>query len=190
MVITMQQIIQRYLTKFDEAHKLLADLIVTEDSPRIVWDRIYTLLEDAYLEGFASVGEMLQDFALMGISDRRISDLIGEVVDGETTESRVYKYSNAKDWNSLDTVLETEYHRMYVSGQQDKAYQVQGTVMKRWITVGDYKVRDNHRFLEGVELPIDGVFVTLDGDMAEAPSMFSKGENNVNCRCILGYTVQ
>jgi hypothetical protein len=57
-------------------------------------------------------------------------------------------------------------------------------VKKRWITAEDDRVRDAHRWLDGIAVPLDEKFY-VDGDSAYAPGGFSLPELNVNCRCEL-----
>jgi hypothetical protein len=49
----------------------------------------------------------------------------------------------------------------------------------------DEKVRDTHKYLEGMTVALDEEFYTYDGDHAPAPHGFTKVENNANCRCVV-----
>lgn len=60
--------------------------------------------------------------------------------------------------------------------------------VKTWRTKKDERVRDTHRFLEGVTIPIDQRFWTIDGDSAMTPGGFATAQENVNCRCFLVYS--
>lgn len=61
-------------------------------------------------------------------------------------------------------------------------------IYKEWMTMMDDKVRDTHDYLEGMKVPLDAMFMTFDGDQAEAPGGFELAENNVQCRCWLKLT--
>lgn len=63
-------------------------------------------------------------------------------------------------------------------------------VEKVWATMEDERVRTTHEFLDGVGVPLDTLFFTIDGDSARYPGDFTKAENNTNCRCILTYRVR
>lgn len=63
-------------------------------------------------------------------------------------------------------------------------------VEKVWATMEDERVRETHSFLDGVGVPLDTLFFTIDGDSARYPGDFTKAENNTNCRCTLTYRVR
>lgn len=110
---------------------------------------------------------------------------------GETFEDRINSYMEHFDVESIIRVVESEITRDYAAGGRDTAEAVERAgvpVKKTWNTVGDEKVRDTHVPLHGITLDLDDVFVTWDGDSAQAPGGFSLPENNVNCRCWLTYT--
>jgi uncharacterized protein with gpF-like domain len=77
--------------------------------------------------------------------------------------------------------------RIYNTGVLDtvRANGVESTTYKRWNTMFDDKVRDTHSPLDGVTVPYNAYFYSWDGDKARAPGMFSKAENNINCRCVV-----
>lgn len=56
---------------------------------------------------------------------------------------------------------------------------------KKWVTMQDSRVRDQHWMLEGKTIPFTEDFVTADGDWGFAPGMFQTAENNANCRCTI-----
>lgn len=91
--------------------------------------------------------------------------------------------------SGLQTLVESEYHRVFNAAEEDGAYEFQSTrglgVSKKWVTVRDEAVRDTHKYLEGVSVALDEEFYTFDGDHASRPGEFTKAENNVNCRCVL-----
>ena len=92
----------------------------------------------------------------------------------------------ANDLRGLQTLVGSEFHRVYNSAVQNsgKNTGLRG-VTKNWITIGDAKVRETHRYLEGQSVALDDYFYTFDGDYAMQPGGFTRAENNVNCRCIV-----
>lgn len=183
----MQKIIERYLLKFDEIERLADGYI---DSLPDSFDELITTVEayliDMYLEGFASVGYMLSDDVERQPDTNRMMSLLSAVIAGETLYDRLRGYYENNDAEGIKTVIDTEAHRMWATGADDRAKDG-GAGAKQWITVGDNRVRDNHRYLEGVTIPVDADFYTPDGDMGKAPGMFGTAKNNANCRCILKY---
>lgn len=183
----MQKIIERYLLKFDEIERLADGYI---DSLPDSFDELISTVEayliDMYLEGYASVGYMLSDDVERQPDTNRMMLALSAVIAGETLYDRLRGYYENNDAEGIKTVIDTEAHRMWATGADDRATD-SGAETKKWITVGDNRVRDNHNYLEGVTIPVDADFYTPDGDIGQAPGMFGTAKNNANCRCILKY---
>ena len=107
--------------------------------------------------------------------------------DPKTFEDRVADHVLSGDLQGLQTLAESEFHRVYNAAVLDGGHQYQSSVgygvTKNWYTVMDDKVRETHRYLEGASVSLDEEFWTFDGDHAAYPGGFTKAENNVNCRC-------
>ena len=182
---------QEYLQTFDELHNLsIENRALMTESEFLDWAESVLIL--AYASGVEAVASDLADSDLldMAIDSTDIDNLekaLDFVVDGKTYKDRLSEYYNEGSDAEITRVMETEYHRMFNTGGYDTAVK-QGAIYKQWITVGDDKVRDTHRYLEGIRVPIDMPFVTYDGDSAMTPGGFSLAENNVNCRCITRYS--
>lgn len=63
-------------------------------------------------------------------------------------------------------------------------------VEKVWATMEDERVRTTHEFLDGVGVPLDTLFFTIDNDSARYPGDFTKAENNCGCRCWLNFRIR
>ena len=114
-----------------------------------------------------------------------VESAINESVAGKTWRERVREYyeSGGSEYD-ISRIAETDMTRIYNTAVLDVArMNGDSTVLKRWNTMMDDKVRDTHEFLQSVTVPLDGYFITYDGDMAQAPGMFTLASNNVNCRC-------
>ncbi|MFK9119129.1 phage minor head protein [Peribacillus frigoritolerans] len=59
---------------------------------------------------------------------------------------------------------------------------------KKWNSVGDERVRVKHTALHDVTILVKGDFKIGD-DKAQAPKLFSRPENTINCRCFLTYEI-
>ena len=184
----MEKIISRYLAKFDEIN-LIADthldgLTVTEAQ-----ETVKGIMIDGFEEGFAAVGYSLSDRLDRTFDAAVLTAALTEIIGGESTDERVARHVIAGDYSALKNVVDTEFHRMYILGGDHRAQQIdrERPLGKYWLTVRDSKVRDTHRYIDGIVLPMDGVYYTFDGDYAKAPGLFTKVENNARCRCILGY---
>lgn len=110
---------------------------------------------------------------------------INEPVAGKTWRERVREYyeSGGSEYD-IARIAETDMTRIYNTAVLDVArLNGDSSVKKRWNTMMDDKVRDTHDFLQSVTVPLDGYFITYDGDMAQAPGMFTLASNNCGCRC-------
>lgn len=179
----MKAILRRYKTVFDELNIL--ERGISEKTATKALDDFIDFLIDAYVEGFSGVEYMLG--ADMTVDTERLSAALNKSYDDVTIFEKFVQYHNDGDLLSLSRLMDSEVHRIYNAGSYDGAAQSGKTLVKRWMTVGDDRVRDTHAYLEGMSVPLDEAFVTNDGDSALAPGGFTKAENNCNCRCILQY---
>lgn len=87
-------------------------------------------------------------------------------------------------FNAADTANSVFNYEDYREAVED------GKQYKQWVTMKDERVRKTHSEVDGVILPIDGLFqvgkaqmrFTHDADMAEAHP-----EELINCRCVTKY---
>jgi SPP1 gp7 family putative phage head morphogenesis protein len=89
-------------------------------------------------------------------------------------------------------VVRTESGRLKEKAKLDSANVADdsGIVMeKTWRTLSDERVRDKHTSLDYITIHAKGVF-EIDDDKAQAPKMFAKPENSINCRCFLTYSIK
>lgn len=176
----------RYLQTFDELHSLATEnrSAMSEDE-FIEW--VESVLILAYRNGMEDTADML-DMAI-DTTELPIADLdkaLNLAIDGKTYRDRLHEYYLDGSDEEISRVVETEYHRMFNQGGYTEAVEL-GADYKEWITVGDNRVRDTHRYLEGVRVPISERFYTYDGDSALAPGGFNSASNNVGCRCLNKY---
>jgi len=200
---------ERFLTVFDEINRLIPTSYITaiensEDMPdaesrkkKIADDIIEDLLSiliNAYTEGVADISETFG-----ADIDADMDDMYDAIYfvwgDGKTFEDRIREHVENGNAEAVIRVAETEAHRDYSAGQADSIQNGRAsgaiasdlTIMKRWNTMRDPKVRETHEYLESMVVPADDDFYTFDGDHAPYPGAFEKTENNANCRCLLTY---
>ena len=179
---------QRRKIKFDEINALVKEISVTSEAEYYAlspqerkrrkdkfWDCLWGWLIDGWAAGLLFVD-----------GDKDIPDLT-HILNwiyprGETT-SEIYD-KDVTDPEKLQTMIECEANRCFNCGVMEAVKDEKG-VIKTWETMGDERVRLTHDYLEGMTLPYDEEFVTIGGDSALAPGLFSDPENNVNCRCWL-----
>ena len=186
----MEKILKNYLTAFDELNMLTAvSFQKNNNNPEKIKDDFLEYLILAYEYGVSAVSEMLK-FSIKA-DVQKMQDAIYQEIAGEIFSDRVEKHIQNQDLSGLQTLAESEFHRVFNRAMQDGAENIASEkgrhITKTWVTAGDDKVRDTHRYLDGMKVSCDEEFYTYDGDSAAVPGAFENAENNVNCRCILLY---
>lgn len=182
--------------KFDELNVLANDIVNAiepiENKEKKI-DTATDLLEDiliaAYMLGYEHVSEMLGISITIDVD--LMHDALYEVIQGETFPDRVRTHIDNNDMDALYLLIGDEYHRVYAYASEDAARAVQNKgyeVFKTWVTMGDDKVRDTHRYIDMQTISIDSEWYTYDGDHATRPGGFEKAQNNCGCRCVVLYT--
>lgn len=155
-------------------------------------DEILDLLLIAYTFGCEDANDMLG--TEIAPTFKEMHNSIYKKVAGKDFAERIAEYAENGTLEDIMRVAETDAHRVYneaTMNTADEAYKETGkTIFKQWQTMMDDRVRDTHFYLEGVKVPLDAEFVTFDGDRAKAPGGFTKAENNVRCRCVLGLSTE
>ena len=146
-------------------------------------DEIEDLIIMAYTLGW---GLFLDEYEVdTPLNQKSLSGALQTKIKGKTYKEYLEPHIEDKDLEGINRVLDTTVHQMYVMAQNDCAKQ-SGFTKKTWRTMEDDKVREPHRFLDRVSVPIDEKFYVGD-DGALMPGGFSAPELNVNCRCLLSY---
>ena len=194
----MTKVISTYLLALDELSVLTAisyqSAIEKDVVPRTnrVIDDILSLLIKAYTLGVENASTMLGYNLFVNID--AMADAIYFVIDGQTFADRVANHVNGNSLSGLQTLVKSEFHRVYNTAVQDGATRYVNAggsgVNKTWITVKDDRVRETHSYLEGQTIDYEKEFFTFDGDHAAFPGGFMKAENNVKCRCIVKMEVK
>lgn len=130
----------------------------------------------AYIFGVASANKDLG--TENQIDKNKMYESVYKETAGLNFEGRLAK--DLADGTDINNLLETETHRCYCEGQMYVADLEHAN--KTWVTMLDEKVRESHQFLEGVTIPYNEMFYTVD-DSAFAPGGFTKAELNCGCRC-------
>lgn len=180
-----------YLTAIDELNVLWQVSLQTAGrNPERVCGDLEGLLILAYREGFRDANGQLEGQEKP--SDALMEAAVYAEIDRKNFEDRAREHLASGDAGRLQTLAESEWHRVYHAGMQDAATAYQQRtgrgVLKTWQTMLDDRVRDTHDYLESISVPFDAEFYTFDGDHAPAPGGFTRPENNVNCRCSLRLT--
>lgn len=188
----MNEVVSSYLTALDELNVLTTTsyrMAGGDSAARVnqIVDDVLSFLINAYALGIRNAGIMLGHELSVNVD--QMEDAIYLVIEGKTFADRVADHVGGNDIGGLQSLVESEYHRVYNAAVQDGAtdYVNNGGfgVTKHWHTVKDNLVRETHKYLEGQSVPLEEEFFTYDGDHAAYPGGFTKVENNANCRCIV-----
>ncbi len=114
--------------------------------------------------------------------------------DSYSKMSKRLKSSFEGNANKAERVVRTEGHRMMEQGKHESAKHAvnQGVnVKKYWIDTSDDRTRDTHmeladKYDEDNAIPVDEPF-KLGGMEAMFPGDFGAAEEDINCRCTVGY---
>lgn len=122
------------------------------------------------------------------------TDAVYAEVDGKSFADRIEEYASGDLNRFVDRVqmlVETDGHRVRSEAKLDAGENLVSaglTVRKTWRGVMDERERDVHVALEGVTLPLDGLF-EINGFKAPAPGLFFIPEYDCGCRCELQISV-
>lgn len=136
----------------------------------------------AYRDGLDTAEDMLGKDA--SIDYEKMFATIGKEIDGKDYITRISEHIDKGELKPLLNLADSEFHRVFNSGM-GYGGEVLGARYKKWVTMGDEKVRDTHFYLEGQKIPYDEKYLTYDGDSALYPGDFMLASNNCGCRCVL-----
>lgn len=172
---------------FDELNTVLErlQLQLALSKRQEIEDDIEDLLILSYVYGGDKAGLDLNITPKVDVS--KLDKALNKEIAGKTYKDRLNDYIPLGNYEDIKRVVETETHRLYVTGEFDTA-ETMPQVTKRWVTMMDDRVRDTHSYLEGMEIDLHEPFFTFDGDSAMCPGDFTLPENNVGCRCILEFS--
>ena len=185
------------VAEFDELNNLEAsveELVTNVDSIKDepnrammgaeIEDDIEELLIMAYVMGCDYANRVLDTEVERDVS--KMSSVINEPVEGKTWKDRVREHIAEGDFGMIETVIRTESDRVYNEAVEETAEETElPNVYKTWVTMHDDRVRDTHSYIEGLTIPLDKRFYTIDGDSALRPTGFTDAHNNIGCRCKL-----
>ena len=111
-------------------------------------------------------------------------------IKGETYRERIVQQLNEDSLDGILRIIDTEAHRDYNTGVYDAGKQsgIAG-LKKKWFTMMDNKVREQHSYLNGVKVGLDDYFYTDSGDKALYPGGFGVPELDCNCRCFVTLSI-
>ena len=182
--------VKAFLTKLDELNVIMLESYYSEDRKqraKKVEDDLFDLLVEAYLLGIDHVTDSTGRVIL--VDSEKMEQAVYRKIDKKDFMDRVEEHVREENVTALQTLAETEYHRVFneatADGAADYTRETGKPLSKTWRTMRDNRVRETHEGLEGQRIPFDSWFFANDGDQALFPGGFANPENNVNCRCWL-----
>ena len=192
------------LARLDELHvigqEIYAQFLQAESKEakkQVLIDSVYDLLVLAYIYGEQRVKNVASEFVPedeIQTDPQRLYEALYKRVAGENFEERLSRRVDEEtlDIDTLQRIIDTDYHRMEETGAYDTAEIVEErtgrTAYKVWETMQYDRVRPTHWYLQSKAVPMSARFYTYDGDSARYPGDFEKAENNSNCRCEISFT--
>lgn len=188
----MDEVVSSFTLAIDELNILTAESYESVEgsdyATRVehITDDFLSFLIRAYTLGIRNASLMVHQELPTDVD--RMYEAIFVLIDGKTFEDRVADHVRTDSLGLLQTLAESEFHRVYNRAVDDggRYYTATGNHLdKTWYTMLDERVRGTHQYLEQMTVPFEAEFYTYDGDHTFYPGGFTKVKNNANCRCIV-----
>lgn len=109
-----------------------------------------------------------------------------------TVAKKLTKQLNISNRKAV-TIARTETHRCINAAKLESLQDIKKSginVKKKWVSVGDERVRDGHASLDGTIIDVDENFKSPLGGEGPAPGQMNNAEDDVNCRCIMTTVIE
>ena len=121
------------------------------------------------------------------------SNLIQGVNRGESYSQMAKRMKDVVngDYKKAVKIARTETHRVKEEGCYQSALKGEKAginQMKEWVCMNDSRARRDHKRLDGKKIPLNEYF-TAGGRKALKPGEFHDASQDINCRCILVYSI-
>lgn len=154
---------------------LVASSMVAEGAIDYVY--LYEMVQRRYadaIEGYIPQDDKVKERIAM-VSQEIVNTTIDKINDAFYTSDDRATMIAENETNSLSNYEEVE--------EAIKS----GCTMKRWVTMHDSHVRDDHAEVDGTEIPINEYFLVGSDEMMYPCDMDASPEQTVNCRCVCEY---
>ena len=124
----MNNTFSAYIAAFDELNILTSTSYYSASGKDMtskvaqIADDILSLLIRAYQQGITATADMLAYDLTVDVGS--MEEAIYEVIDGKTFEDRIADHVIAGDLSGLQTLVESEYHRVFNAAEEDGAYPI------------------------------------------------------------------
>ena len=147
-------------------------------------DEVTDLFVMAYVFGNAELNMELGSGVQPDAQEMRA--VIEERFDGKDYRDRIREYMENGTAYDIQRVLETDAHRVYNAAKFTGAKKA-GATQKTWNCMMLPTSRDSHVYLDGVTIPMDAEFYSINGGKTLYPGQWGIAEEDCNCLCILTF---
>ncbi|OAH53889.1 hypothetical protein AWH48_11515 [Domibacillus aminovorans] len=114
--------------------------------------------------------------------------------EGQTYRTMARSIQDQMEMNATKAmrIVRTESKRLIEISKLDSVQHANKNgvvIMKEWNSSRDERTRNSHKSLDSKKIPTDAEF-SIGSDKGKAPTLFSRPENSINCRCFLTYSVE
>lgn len=113
--------------------------------------------------------------------------VIEEKFDDKDYRDRIREYMESGTAYDIKRVVETDAHRVYNAAKFTGAKK-SGAKKKTWNCMMLPTSRDSHVYLDGVTIPMDAEFYSINGGSTLYPGQWGIAEEDCNCVCWLTFS--
>ncbi len=123
------------------------------------------------------------------LADRMLGSVTRGIQNGDTwkTIAKDFSTQGGRNMTTMQRIIETEGHRLEEQAKLDVARKSTKPLLKEWVSMRDSHVRQSHKMLDGVAIPIEDNFTSPTGAVGLMPGSMGTAEDDINCRCFLVY---
>lgn len=148
-------------------------------------DEVTDLFVMAYVFGNADLNMQLGSGIVPDANEMRA--VIEEKFDGKDYRDRIREYIDGGTAYDIRRVLETDMHRVYNAALFTGAKKA-GATEKTWNCMMLPTSRDSHVYLDGVTIPMDAEFYSINGGSTLYPGQWGIAEEDCGCLCWLTFS--
>lgn len=178
---------------FDEINALTAEAEAIKSTDRAkkkevvdkYIDEVTDLFVMAYVFGNDDLNSQLGTEIMPDITEMK--SVIEEKFDGKDYQDRIREYMEDGTVGDIQRVLETDVHRAYNAALFTAARKA-GATKKTWNCMMLPTSRDSHVYLDGVTIPLEAEFYSINGGRTMYPGQWGIAEEDCNCLCWLTFS--
>lgn len=148
-------------------------------------DEVTDLFVTSYVFGTNELNDELGTNIEPDLTEMRA--VIEEKFDDKDYRDRIREYMESGTAYDIKRVVETDAHRIFNAALFTGAKKA-GATKKTWNCMMLPTSRDSHIYLDGVTIPIDAEFYSINGGSTLYPGQWGIAEEDCNCVCTLTFS--